>query len=220
MKFSTFLFMVASAGCFNPDLSTADLLCDGVSRFCPDGYSCAEGHCREGQSESGDMVSVSNDGPLPIDMSIAKTGCSDGKGTDLSTGASVSAFACLGTFEASSDPNKSAVRLCAPGYKVCVQSTGINQTQCGSLFAFYLADVSARAMLPSAFGCGSARSGETPGFAGCGAGAGSVVIAACGGFGRAVFAVGGNGLSVSPPFGPIDTTAQNTSSTVGVICCK
>ena len=38
------VLVIVVSGCFAPDLSTVDLLCDGEMRGCPPGYSCVEGH--------------------------------------------------------------------------------------------------------------------------------------------------------------------------------
>ena len=208
------LLVVMMAGCFAPDLSKAMLLCDGVSRFCPDGLSCVQGVCRESGAAASDGGSM--DAAAVADLVQVVTGCRDGKGADVSGSGAV--FACPGAFEASPDPTKNAARLCAPSYKPCVSAAAVGGSLCAALEGFFLADVPARAALPNT-SCGATRAGESPGLAGCGkAVTGVYAVPSCAGFSRALFAVGPSGIAVSAPYSL--ESATNITNTNGVLCCK
>lgn len=209
------LLVMLLSGCFAPDLSKAMLLCDGVSRFCPEGFSCVKGVCSQGGEVVSDGGSVSDIAAL-VDLG-KPSGCRDGQGTDTSGNGIV--FACAGTFEASSDPTKSASRLCAVSWKLCTSGAGVSGALCSGLDGFFLAEVPARATLPST-GCGAARAGESPGLAGCGkAVSGVYAVPSCAGFRSALFAGGGSGLSVSLPYA-LDGASANITPSNGVLCCK
>ena len=210
------VLVVGVSGCFAPDLSMADLLCDGEMRGCPPGYSCVEGHCREVAEETPDLM-LSGDAGTVADLSPKASGCRDGNGTDVSWNSSV--FACPGPFAASPDPNKSAGRLCAQSFKLCVSAAAVQSAVCNALDGFFMAEVPARASLPNA-SCGAARAGESPGLAGCGkAGSGVYAVPSCAGFGRAIFAGGPNGIAIVAPYN-LDPSATNLSNSNGVLCCK
>jgi len=206
------LLLVVLGGCFAPDLSKLSLRCDAVEHFCPDGLSCVDGFCTDSPAgQTSDLASVDDQG-------ARSAGCQDGSGKEVS--GSAPAFACPGTFEASSDPQKGASRLCAPGFKLCSRADTLNQFVCSTLAGFYVADVPTRAALPSA-SCGVVRSGESAGFAGCGKSvAGVYGVPSCAGFTRGLFVTAGSGLAVAAPFASLDGTTQNTTGSNGVLCCK
>lgn len=206
------LLLVVLGGCFAPDLSKLSLRCDAVEHFCPDGLTCVDGFCTDSPAgQTSDLASVSDQG-------ARSAGCQDGSGKEVS--GSAPAFACPGTFEASSDPQKGASRLCAPGFKLCSRADTLNQFVCSTLAGFYVADVPTRAALPSV-SCGVVRSGESAGFAGCGKSVTGVYgVPSCAGFTRGLFVTAGSGLAVAAPFASLDGTTQNTSGANGVLCCK
>lgn len=118
-----------------------------------------------------------------------------------------------------SNPQKGASRLCAPGFKLCRRADTLNQFVCSTLAGFYVADVPTRAALPSA-SCGVVRGGESAGFAGparVGRGVWGAVVR---GVHAGLFVTAGSGLAVVTPVCRADGTTQNTSGSNGVLCCK
>jgi len=202
-------------GCFNPDLTAASLICD-PSHFCPDGYSCIDGFCKMGTSSNNADMGGGNP-----DLRPSMSGCADGAGSDVSSGSGKSAYACPGTYSVSSDPTKNAARLCAVGWEICTVADTINQNACNNLGGFFLANVAVHSQGTSNF-CGAVSGGgQTAAWAGCGKSVYSVYpINVCSGFGKAMFDLSGNNLSISQPYQPLTTTTSNQTSTNGVLCCK
>lgn len=199
-------------GCFAPDLTATQLLCD-ESHFCPDGFSCIAGICQLGSGSGG---TDGGGGSLT-------SGCADGKGTDVSGGTVKPAWACPGTYQADGDRTKNAARLCAAGYDICTTAATINQSTCNNLNGFFLANSPVRAQGTNNTACTTAATtgGQTAAWAGCGKTIYSVGSAPdCGGFTRAMYDLAGNGLRINSPFSPLAGTTQNDSSTNGVLCCK
>jgi hypothetical protein len=204
-------------GCFNPDLTAASLNCD-TSHFCPDGYSCIAGLCKLGTTgNNGDMAGGGGNPDLTPNMS----GCADGAGSDVSSGSGKPAYACPGTYSAGSDPTKNAARLCAVGWDICTIADTINQNTCNNLGGFFLANVAVHSQGGSNF-CGAVGGGgQMAAWAGCGKSIYSVSqITACSGFGKAMFDLSGNNLSINQPYQPLTTTTSNQANTNGVLCCK
>ena len=210
------LFPIAMLfGCFNPDLTAASLICD-PSHFCPDGYSCINGLCATGSVGGGDG------GTTAVDMTTTMSGCSDGAGSDVSSGTGKPAWACPGTYQASSDNTKNATRLCASGFDICAAADTVNQNTCNSLGGFFLANVSVRFQGGSgSCGVSSGSGGQTAAWAGCGKMIYTVGSApSCNGFNRAMYDFNGNNLSINQPYQPLTTTTSNQAGSNGVLCCK
>ncbi len=197
-------------GCFAPDLTGTMLMCDS-SHFCPDGYSCIAGVCKLG---SGGNPTGSDGG------SGGSSGCADGMGSDVSASAASPAWACPGTYQASSDTSKNATKLCASGYDLCTAADTVNQNSCNNLGGFFLANVVVR-WQNFREECGTAGNNQVAGFAGCGKAIyGSTNIPSCGGFQKGMFEFNNTQLSISSPYSPLATTTKNDSSSNGVLCCK
>ena len=198
-------------GCFNPDLTTATLICD-ASHFCPDGYSCIDGLCRLGP---GDNPQPGTDGGMTV-----VSGCADGKGADVSSSVTKPAWACPGTYQADKDNTKNADRLCAAGYAICTSADMVSQSACGNVNGFFLADVPVRFQNFNS-SCGVAGGGQTPAWGGCGKSTGSTSnISACSGFMRAMYDFNNSQLKINSPFTPLAGSTQNDASGNGVLCCK
>lgn len=198
-------------GCFNPDLTTATLICD-ASHFCPDGYSCIDGLCRLGP---GDNPQPGTDGGMTV-----ISGCADGKGADVSSSVTKPAWACPGTYQADKDNTKNADRLCAAGYAICTNADSVNQSACGNVNGFFLADVPVRFQNFNS-SCGVAGGGQTPAWGGCGKSTGSTSnISACSGFMRAMYDFNNSQLKINSPFTPLAGSTQNDAGSNGVLCCK
>lgn len=194
-------------GCFDPDLTTAQLLCDS-SHFCPDGFSCIAGICQMGSG------SGSSDGGV-----LANSGCSDGKGSDVSGSVAKPAWACPGTYQALADATKNATRLCAAGFSICTMADTINLSTCNNVNGFYLADVPARFGFGNS-SCGTAGNNQSAAWAGCGKSTSNINNIMCGNFTKAMVDWQNQQLDINSPFSPLATTTQNDASTNGVLCCK
>lgn len=211
------------SGCFSADLASLNQKGDGVDHFCPEGLACVDGVCTSG-TQTADLA-MSADGmqtmdmAQPVDLSQPAAGCRSGSGVNVS--GSASAFACPGLYEAGTDPAKIATHLCATGYTLCTAGAAVNLPSCAALSGFYLADVPTKSTFPNV-SCGKATT-ETPGFAGCGTGGGSMgvySVPSCNGFSRSMFYMGGNNLVIVTPNATLDGTATNTDPKNGVLCCK
>ena len=199
-------------GCFAPDLAGAMFLCD-PSHFCPDGYSCVSGRCQigNGGTSTGDGGAS---GP---------SGCADGMGSEVSgSSAGKPAWACAGTYQASSDPAKNATKLCAAGYDICAVADSINLNTCNNLGGFYLANVPVRWQFTTpSCGPSGGQGNQTAGFAGCGKSVNSVFgISSCSGFSKAMSDWQNSTLQISSPFSPLTTTTSSSASSNGVLCCQ
>ena len=212
---------VLYAGCFNPNLAAAKFKCDN-SHLCPDGLACVDQVCIEASDQPRDLSAIQTDGFTSdlsgsVDLFQPAVGCRNGIGTDLNNGSS----ACPGLYEAGTDPAKFASHLCAPGYAICTLGSAVNLASCAGLAGFFLADVPTKLTFPTV-SCGKATT-ETPGFAGCGTGGGSMgvySVPSCNGFSRSMFYMGGNNLVIVTPNATLDGTATNTDPKNGVLCCK
>ncbi len=200
-------------GCFNPDLTAATLICD-PGHFCPDGYSCIDGVCKPGTG------GFQTDGGGIVDMTTTMSGCSDGKGSEVSSSSVKPAWACPGTYQASGDSTKNADRLCAVGFAICTLADTVSQNSCNNVNGFFLADVPVRFQNFNS-SCGVSGGGQTPAWAGCGKSTGNVAnISACGGFGKAMYDFNNTQLKINSPFTPLAATTQNDATSNGVLCCK
>lgn len=198
-------------GCFAPDLTATQLLCD-ESHFCPDGFSCIAGICQLGSGSGG---TDGGGGSLT-------SGCADGKGTDVSGGTVKPAWACPGTYQADGDRTKNAARLCAAGYDICTTAATINQSTCNNVNGFFLADVTVRFQGITG-SCGTASGNQVAAWAGCGksnSSIGSLGGQGCSNFTKAMYDWNNQQLDINSPFSPLAGTTQNDSSTNGVLCCK
>lgn len=214
MKRLVFLPVALLFGCFAPDLSGAMLLCDS-SHFCPDGYSCVNGQCQVGTGGNPGGTDGGASGP---------SGCADGMGSDVTSSSSgKAAWACPGTYQASSDPTKNADRLCASGFDVCTVADSVNQNTCNNLGGFFLANVAVK-WTNSSSSCGpsAGQGNQTAGFAGCGKNVSWYVagISSCSGFSKAMSDWNNNTLQIGSPYNPLTTTTTNSASSNGVLCCK
>ena len=202
-------------GCFNPDLTAATLICD-PGHFCPDGYSCIDGLCKPG---TGGFQTGADGGIVDMTAPVV-SGCSDGKGSDVSSSSTKPAWACSGTYQASTDGTKNADRLCAVGFAVCTMADTVSQNTCNNVSGFFLADVPVRFQNFNS-SCGVPGGGQTPAWAGRGKSTSNVAnISACGGFGKAMYDFNNTQLKINSPYTPLSTTTQNDSGTNGVLCCK
>lgn len=203
-----FLFSIFLFGCFAPDLTATQLLCD-ESHFCPDGFSCIAGICQMG----------SGGGGTGSDGGVSSSGCADGKGSDVSSSVK-SSWACPGTYQANGDNTKNAARLCAAGYSICTSAEAVNLSTCNNVNGFYLADVPVRFQSFNS-SCGIAGNNQTPAWAGCGKSTSSVSnIGGCNNFAKAMYDFNNQQLDINSPFSPLAGTTQNDSSSNGVLCCK
>lgn len=202
----------ALGACFNPDLSQLTLLCTAERPECPSGQTCINDRCVPlaadlGETDASTDASTDTDGGTTPDLSLS-SGCADGSRNAVGV-----AYACAGAFTAGK-----ARQLCAPGWRVCTKSAGIDQTACGTLPGFFIADVPAYfqgnqgnescgtgGQNPLWYGCGSPRTGVRMGVQRC---QGFIDLLDC----RTT------GLACSTGNFSIDTTA-NSTATDGILCC-
>lgn len=187
------------AGCYNPDTSKIIIVCDPQSP-CPDG----------GLMDSGD-----GDLPTNPDDLMSADGCKTGDGDFLGD----KARACKGKFAAGG-----AGDLCAPGWGVCQNSTGIDIALCNALDGFYAANVPGYWITPNRKtpAC-SASTGTNALMFGCGKlqsyAADNMTGISCSGFGRSVdCSAAATVWKCAAPFDIAHTS--NNEGMDGVLCCK
>lgn len=197
------LFTGPLAACFNPDLSQITFLCDPSQPECPDGQSCIANRCVAAGADLGATEDGGDLGPLPA------SGCADG-----SRGAVGAAYACPGGFAAGA-----ARQLCASGWRLCTQSAGIDQTACGKLSGFFVADVAAS--YQGNPGNESCSTGSNQLWYGCGSRQTGVRQGArrCQGFVNLLDCRTATGVTCSSGSQSIDTTADSSTAD-GVLCCQ
>lgn len=132
-------------GCFNPDLSTATILCSAEKPDCPPEYTCQTPYCvPKATAMQADLSLSTADGSTAPDLAIppadmARRGCADGKGYPVG-----SAWACPGKWGPYHFGIK-AVSLCASGFTVCKSANPWISAQalgeCRNLKGFYLSDI-------------------------------------------------------------------------------
>lgn len=215
--------LILTAGCFSPDLSKGEYLCDGVATFCPEGLSCIDGRCRAG----GDM-SVSDGGIVQDlsgptnDLSFTGSGCRSGGGINItSPKGSTNCFLCAGNFAPSPQTSR-ASELCAPGWSIPTSAASVDLAKCETIPGFFVAEVPQWWEDGISSGCGVTPGGyKLAGFGGCGMGQDMKKPVACNGFqfGRHVTGFPGS-FTIAAPYTPLSTTTTNTRSNYGVICCR
>lgn len=200
--------LAVSASCYKPDLSGFAYTCDEVNPYCPDGLECISGKCLPpGTTPAGDG------GPAgPTDGLMAAAGCRSGMGYVLGP----TAFACPGPFNRQQNP--SASQLCATGYRLCTNATGIDLSRCKTLNGFFGVPINVR-RTGSGLTCGQDQ--NNPYFAGCGRDRSTVDAFAmgqsCMGFDQAVDCRDDTAWGCfSYDINQID----QTSSGDGVLCCQ
>lgn len=231
--------------CFSPDLAKARLLCDGVTRFCPESYACVSGLCVNSGAinDSPDLtISVPADlagadlMPSP-DMAITPAiGCKDplSGGTNVSNLngdlGTVQAYTCPGTFQASSDSTKNASSLCAVGYHICDYGEtktkySLGTVPCAYVKGYFFIDVKGTWVTTDSNAVCNAsptKPDEFPGFGSCGRKyptIGDVFFpGTCDGITFFLASQPGNGLAVNAPYNIL--AATNTNPGNGVTCCK
>lgn len=221
MKRLVFLPVALLFGCFAPDLSGAMLLCDS-SHFCPDGYSCVNGQCQIGTGGNPGGTDGGTGGGTDGGSS-GPSGCADGMGSDV-TSSGKAAWACPGTYQASSDPTKNADRLCSSGFGICTVADSVNQNTCNNLGGFFLANVAVKwTNGSSSCGPSAGQGNQTAGFAGCGKNVSQWYvsgISACSGFLKAMSDSSNFTLQIGSPYNPLTTTTSSNAASNGVLCCK
>lgn len=213
----TILAVSLSAACFNPDYSSVQYVCDEANPYCPDGLSCIEGQCLPPDTE---IQSPEEDGGIP-DLRTPVAGCASGSGTQVGT-----AFACPGRFTSrSGSSTPSASQLCAAGYTICTNASGIDLARCRMLSGFFAASAPMRrgngTPNPSTFACGTPTGSMSQVlWAGCGVNQTNTVfdlVQPCQGFGQAVDCVTDNRWSC---FSANLSSTDQENAANGVLCCK
>ncbi len=202
------LALLALAGplgaCFNPDLSQITFLCDPSQPECPDGQSCIDNRCVTPGADLGGTDGGGDLGPGPT------SGCAAGSGSAVGA-----AYACPGGFAAGK-----ARQLCASGWRVCTKSTGIDQTACGKLSGFFIAEVPAYYTgNPGNESCGTGNNNML--WYGCGSRQSGVRQGArsCQGFVELLDCRTATGVTCSSGGQSLDTTVDSSSAD-GVLCCQ
>lgn len=124
--------------CFRPDLSKVVYACDEAN-------PCPAGVCVQNVCQAADAGTTGADlaGSSGADAG-SKTGCTDGGGTLFGA-----AWACSGAFGVGQ-----ARGLCAAGWHVCTDMTGIDLAACNMKPSFWAADVPASRQSGNSYVCG------------------------------------------------------------------
>lgn len=211
---------VGSAGCFHPDLSQVTVTCSEDSPPCPDGMACQDGICRrqagdDGSTEMSD-AGVDAAGP-PVDAAVV--GCLGG-GTRVGT-----AWACPGVFK-----KGEAATLCAAGFSVCKDATGVDTTACNRVDGFFVSQSLGKSEFricrnidPLNFICGAAPPGYDNRMRfGCGNLVQPYVLQncqqQCGSFDRTLDCTGSGADYQCSTSNSIGDDA-NLTTFIGVLCC-
>jgi hypothetical protein len=189
------------AGCFNPDTSHIVIICDSQNP-CLDGSVNDSSNNDSGDGgDSGDMMSM------------------DGCKADNANYLGPKVRACPGVFASGH-----ASDLCATGWAICQNATGIDLSLCNALDGFYAASVPGYWISPNRKtpAC-SASTGTNPLFFGCGFlrsyAADNMAGSMCSGFSRSIDC--GASPKVWGCTSPYDIGhASNSESMDGVLCCK
>ena len=211
-------------GCFNPDFSTAMILCSAEKPDCPIGYVCNSPKCvREDIVESQDL-SISDIGTASTDAAVAdlafpppdmtRSGCAAGGGNPVGQ-----AWACPGKW---GNPYGSAQKLCASGFKVCTSAipyiSAFELQACRSLKGFFAADVLGSRRVPGQPVCTLTQ--PTRLLYGCGESArASDFTTECGWFSQAVDCSDIRGGIFCPGTPGIIDQFQNAMVYDGALCC-
>ncbi len=196
--------------CYSPNLSGVTYTCDDLNPYCPDGLTCIGGVCRLPGVDAGGNT-------LMPDALMSAAGCHSGMGFVVGT-----AFACPGTF----DGQKTlASQLCAAGYHICTNATGIDQTTCRTLSGFFAAQVQmhrdAKSLDPMTFACGPAMMMQLRLISGCGRMTANDVFdvtkQACSGFDQALDCILDNAWNCDTAM--MLDMAQQSNPGDGVLCC-
>jgi hypothetical protein len=205
-------FLLFSAACYSPDLSGVRYTCDPTNPICPDGLYCVRGYCELSPDGSG-----SGDGGTS-----SSTGCASGQGTKVGA-----AWACAGVFNTNAnDMIPVASALCAKGFSLCKDATGIDLTACRSLPGFFAADVVMKRNYWDRFSgavCGGPGNMQVRLYAGCGRSNTNYIGEAnqlCSGFNQVLdcYSAGQANQWSCTNASNLDNVSQ-TTNTDGVLCC-
>lgn len=196
--------ILIAVACFRPDVSKIVYSCD-ESNPCPAG-TCVDNVCRvvDGSAPGPDLA-----GPASGDAG-SKTGCADGAGIQFGA-----AWACSGAFSVGA-----ARALCAPGWHVCTDATGIDLTACNARPNFWAADVLGSRQTTTYYLCGPTVVADRLLY-GCGAAqhVRNFITALCSGFTIFVDCSAVTNYWDCTAFHSLNQTI-NKVSTDGVLCCK
>lgn len=178
---TSFLMSLALAsGCFAEPAAHPPFRCDD-SNPCPGSQICSGGLCQDSPTTNMDFGGGSDGGTGGNDMTMATSGCADGKGTLVG-----SAWACPGLFSAGK-----AQQLCAAKYSVAQDATKVSLNACNALSGFFNANVFGKYLPPwgGSISCISGGQFDSKVVFGCGGKSGSGYepdsATQCSGFSRA-----------------------------------
>jgi hypothetical protein len=211
----------AWAHCYSPDLTNVTITCTEADPRCPDGQTCVDDVCRPpAVADGSDGVAdggVVDSSPPPTDQAVS--GCAGGGGTSVGF-----AWACPGQFD-----KGQASKLCAAGFSIATDATGVNTTTCNGIDGFFTTKALGRSTFricrnidPVNFVCDSPPPGYDNRFRfGCGNLSQTYLLRSCqrecGSFDRAVDCTGSAPDYACATSNSIDDDA-NTLPDVGVLC--